>query len=111
MAKEFDIPIIVLCQLSREIEKRASKKPQLSDLRESGSIEQDSDRVIFLYDPNAEENEEKDTIYIDMIIAKNRHGKTGRISLKFIKNISKFCNASGGYIIENNYKERKITDF
>lgn len=81
IAKELDIPVIALSQLSREVEKRPNKRPQLSDLRDSGSIEQDADEVIFLYRPEyynielwAEYNNEPTANEIEIIIAKNRHG-------------------------------------
>lgn len=81
IAKELDIPVIALSQLSREVEKRPNKRPQLSDLRDSGSIEQDADEVIFLYRPEYynidkwdEYNSESTNNEIEIIIAKNRHG-------------------------------------
>lgn len=81
IAKELDIPVIALSQLSREVEKRPNKRPQLSDLRDSGSIEQDADEVIFLYRPEYynidkwdEYNSEPTNNEIEIIIAKNRHG-------------------------------------
>lgn len=81
IAKELDIPVIALSQLSREVEKRPNKRPQLSDLRDSGSIEQDADEVIFLYRPEyynielwAEYDNEPTANEIEIIIAKNRHG-------------------------------------
>ncbi len=84
LSKVLDLPIIALCQLSREVEKRADKKPQLSDLRESGSIEQDADSVIFLYRPeyyHITENEEgKDVTNKALaIIGKQRNGATSDI--------------------------------
>ena len=85
MAKELNVPVICLSQLSRETEKRADKRPQLADLRESGSIEQDADQVLFLY---REEYYNKDKVEAQgvakCIIAKNRHGETGDIDLQFI---------------------------
>lgn len=81
IAKELNIPVIALSQLSREVEKRPNKRPQLSDLRDSGSIEQDADEVIFLYRPEyygIQEwdyyNSEPTSNEIEIIIAKNRHG-------------------------------------
>lgn len=81
IAKELNIPVIALSQLSREVEKRPNKRPQLSDLRDSGSIEQDADEVIFLYRPEyynielwAEYDNEPTANEIEIIIAKNRHG-------------------------------------
>ena len=85
MAKEFNIPIIILSQLNRNIENRFNKKPILSDLRESGSIEQDADLVLMLTSKN------KNSI-IDLIIAKQRNGPTGSIKLKFNKKTTKYLN-------------------
>ncbi len=86
MAKELNVPVITLSQLSRESEKRADHRPQLSDLRDSGSIEQDADIVLFLYregyyDKNTEENSDTDKNSGECLVAKNRHGETGTISL------------------------------
>lgn len=87
LAKELKIPVIVLSQLSREIEKRQDKKPLLSDLRESGAIEQDADVVMFLHKPKEETNE-KDTI--SLYLAKQRNGPTGKVDLIFEKSFTKF---------------------
>ena len=85
LAKELNIPIIALSQLNRSVESRGtdsqSKRPQLSDLRESGAIEQDADIVMFLYrDDYYNEDSEKRNI-AECIIAKNRHGETGKVEL------------------------------
>ena len=93
LAREFNIPIIALSQLSRNIETRTDKKPILSDLRESGSIEQDADLVLMLYqnEPNSPDplldNPNK---VIDLIIAKQRNGPTGNIQLRFDKKRTKY---------------------
>lgn len=91
LARELDIPILCLSQLSRKVEERAGHRPMMSDLRESGSIEQDSDIVMFLlrreyYDPN-----DKPGI-AELIVAKNRHGAIGNINLTFRKEIAQFNN-------------------
>ena len=93
IAREFDIPIIALSQLSRNVENRVDKQPILSDLRESGSIEQDADLVMMLY-RNAKEsnNPEVNNNLIELIIAKQRNGPTGNIKLKFDKKCTKFLN-------------------
>ncbi|MDE5946746.1 MAG: replicative DNA helicase [Oscillospiraceae bacterium] len=81
MAKEFNVPVILLSQLSRTTEQRTNKRPQLSDLRDSGSIEQDADIVMFLYrEAYYNEQTEKKNV-AQCIIAKNRHGETGTIDL------------------------------
>ena len=81
MAKELQVPVLCLSQLSRANEKREDKRPMLSDLRESGAIEQDADIVMFLYrDDYYNENSEKRNI-AECIIAKNRHGETGKVEL------------------------------
>lgn len=97
VAKELNVPVIALSQLSRAVENRpgASKKPMLSDLRESGSIEQDADMVLFLYRPEyyglTEDEQGKSTIGIgEVIIAKHRNGETGTVPLRFIGKFVKF---------------------
>nr|YP_010945756.1 DNA replication helicase [Ulnaria ulna]WGN98746.1 DNA replication helicase [Ulnaria ulna] len=95
VAKEFNIPIIALSQLSRNVENRTDKKPILSDLRESGSIEQDADLVLMLYQndrTNSEQSFDNFNKIIDLIIAKQRNGPTGSIQLKFDKRRTKYLN-------------------
>lgn len=87
LAREFNIPIIALSQLSRNVENRVDQKPILSDLRESGSIEQDSDLVLLLY--GGRSSSSSDPI-IELIIAKQRNGPIGTIHLSFNKNYTKF---------------------
>lgn len=97
VAKELNVPVIALSQLSRAVETRpgAQKRPMLSDLRESGSIEQDADMVLFLYRPEyyglTEDEEGRSTIGIgEVIIAKHRNGETGTVPLRFISKFVKF---------------------
>ncbi len=96
IAKELDVPVIALSQLSRAVETRGGdKRPQLSDLRESGSIEQDADMVMFLYRPeyygiDQDEEGTPTTGKAEFIIAKNRNGRTGTVDLKFIGKFTKF---------------------
>jgi replicative DNA helicase len=102
IARELKIPVIALSQLSRASEWRASHRPQLSDLRDSGSIEQDADVVMFIYRDEYYytredwENQFPDKDYpegiADIIIAKHRNGPTGTINLRFIPSLSKFEN-------------------
>lgn len=90
MAKELDVPVICLSQLSRANEKRDDKRPMLSDLRESGAIEQDADIVLFLYrDDYYNEDSEKRNI-AECIVAKNRHGETGKVELKWVPEYTTF---------------------
>jgi len=95
LAREFNIPIIALSQLSRNVDNRVDKKPILSDLRESGSIEQDADLVLLLAKHNStipQLNLNESILFTDIIIAKQRNGPTGTIQLKFDKKRSKYLN-------------------
>ena len=92
LAKELDVPVIALSQLSRSAEKRDDKRPMLSDLRESGAIEQDADIVMFLYrDDYYNENSEKKNI-AEIILAKHRGGSTGTVELSWLGSFTKFAN-------------------
>jgi replicative DNA helicase len=93
LARELGVPVIALSQLSRAVEQRPDKKPQLSDLRESGNLEQDSDLVMFIYrdDYYEEENSERPG-EADLIIAKHRNGAVGRVTLTFHKEYPRFMN-------------------
>jgi replicative DNA helicase len=94
LARELNVPVLAAAQLSRAIEQRADKEPQLSDLRESGSLEQDSDIVMFIHRP---ELYEKDTVkqhLAQIKIAKHRNGPVGTIELVFRENLAKFENAA-----------------
>jgi len=91
MAMELDIPVIALAQLSRDVEKRENKRPILSDLRESGSIEQDADIVGFIHSEDSVEGDEN-TALTELIIRKHRNGPVGTVNLLFKKNVSTFLN-------------------
>lgn len=92
LARELEVPLIALSQLSRAVEARSDHKPQLSDLRESGAIEQDSDVVMFIYrEDMVKENSEKKNI-ADIIVAKHRNGPTDNVPLYFRKELTKFEN-------------------
>jgi replicative DNA helicase len=130
LAKDLGIPVIALSQLSRAVETRSttSKRPMLSDLRESGSIEQDADQVIFLYRPEyygltVDENNEPVGNMAEVIIAKNRHGETPTIKLVFTKEFAKFANPGDytysdlaqqagdkGYIIRSSVMNQELDD-
>lgn len=96
LAKELNVPVIVLSQLNRELEKDKSRKPRLADLRESGAIEQDADMVGLLYrvnpDPEAAFNEEGEAV--NLLIAKQRNGPTGDVPLTFLKGFTRFESAA-----------------
>jgi replicative DNA helicase len=84
LALELNVPILALSQLSRAVEMRPNQRPRLSDLRESGSIEQDADVVMFLHRPQLEDGEERPEAYdVALIIDKHRNGPTGEIQLRF----------------------------
>jgi replicative DNA helicase len=118
LAKELDVPVIGLSQLSRAVEQREDKRPQLSDLRESGSIEQDADIVLFIYREDyylaakqpsddhpefAAWQEQMARAYgrAEVIVAKQRHGATGKVQLRFDSRITKFSDAADeGYMPE-----------
>ena len=92
MAKELNVPVICLSQLSRANESRTNKRPMLSDLRESGAIEQDADSVMFIYrDDYYNENSEEKNI-AECIVAKNRHGETGTVKLQWLPQFTTFSN-------------------
>ncbi|MDB4107324.1 replicative DNA helicase [Bacteroidia bacterium] len=100
LAKELNIPVIALAQLSRAVEQRQDKRPMLSDLRESGSIEQDADLVTFIYRPEyygvtQDEEGNDNTGLTEIIIRKHRNGSPGTVNLKFVKHFGKF--ADWGY--------------
>ncbi|MBQ8894413.1 MAG: replicative DNA helicase [Clostridia bacterium] len=93
MAKEFNVPVLCLSQLSRASEKReGDKRPMPSDLRESGSIEQDADAIMFLYNDSLYNKETANPNKIELIIAKNRHGPTETVFLSWNKTLTKFGN-------------------
>lgn len=90
MARQFEVPVILLSQLSRNVEQRQDKRPMLSDLRDSGSIEQDADIVMMLYRDDYYDREAQNKNIVEVNIAKHRNGPVGTIQLFFMKEISKF---------------------
>src|SRR5437879_1466955 len=100
LAKELKVPIIVLSQLNRELEREKNRKPRMSDLRESGAIEQDADLVGLLYKPSAEDDEaigapaEQEAVPVNLLIAKQRNGPTGDVNLTFLKSYTRFESAA-----------------
>jgi len=99
LAKELNIPIIALSQLNRKLEERSDKRPQLSDLRESGALEQDADIVMFIYRDEVYNKDENNPNKgnAEIIIAKHRSGPTGVQQLKFMDSYTRFENIAYGY--------------
>lgn len=97
LARELQIPVIALSQLSRGVEQRQDKRPMMSDIRESGSIEQDADIVAFLYRDDYYDKESENKNIIEIIIAKQRNGPVGTVSLAFVKEYNKFVNIETRY--------------
>jgi replicative DNA helicase len=95
LAKELDIPVIALSQLSRSVEGRDDKRPMLSDLRESGSIEQDADIVMFVHREEMYQKETKRKGIADILISKHRNGETGTIELAWVGRLATFDNLQG----------------
>jgi replicative DNA helicase len=101
LAKELDVPVIVLCQLNREMEREKNRKPRLSDLRESGAIEQDADFVGLLYrvfnedaGDDGQAPDESEGMSVNLLVAKQRNGPTGDVAMTFLKNYTRFESAS-----------------
>jgi replicative DNA helicase len=100
LAKELSVPVLVVSQLSRAPESRSDRRPQLSDLRESGALEQDADLVIFIYRPDQYADRETAPVeaqgVAELIIGKQRNGPTGTVRLAFIRELTRFENLAAG---------------
>ena len=94
LAKDLEIPVIVLSQLSRAVEGRTNRRPVMADLRESGAIEQDADLILFIYRDDEYNRDSKDAGIAEIIISKHRNGETGKVKLMFMKECTRFENLS-----------------
>jgi len=111
LAKELEVPVVALAQLSRQVEKRKDRRPKLMDLRESGQIEQDADIILFIHRPSAYKlnpspGEER---IAEIIVAKQRQGPTGIIKLAFVKETTAFTNLPPTYFRPKLVEEKETT--
>jgi replicative DNA helicase len=97
LARELETPVVALSQLSRGLEMRADKRPMLADLRESGSIEQDSDVVMFIFREEIYDPKPENAGQAEIIVAKHRSGPTGVVQLAFLPQYTRFANMARGF--------------
>jgi len=95
MARELGVPVLALSQLSRQVEQRSGNRPVLSDLRESGAIEQDADVVLFIYRDEVYNKDSQDKGTAEVIVGKQRNGPIGFCKLAFIQNYTRFVDMPG----------------
>ena len=99
LAKELNIPVLALSQLNRSLEKRPDKRPQLSDLRESGALEQDADTIVFLFREEVYERDKEEVKGIaEIIVGKQRNGPIGTVNAAFIHEFTRFENLARDYV-------------